>query len=299
MANLIPSNGSKQPLKVLEVPLNKFSDEVVPHHQNVFEQYKAGIQKLVALNNTEQLKKEIKEKKRTVKQLRDLMYELDTLRTQVEDEDLDRFDIKTLSLRKIIINLINGYTDLEKSAEKLIQATEAKIAAEKENCNPFEGASQLQLQENLNDLKLKQHREQLSRVENINKDVEDLHEMYKDLHGMVETQAPHVDHVEESVESTQRNVEGGMRELVKAHKLKAVAYPVTGAFLGGMLGGPVGLVAGIKIGGAAAVGCAIAGYTGGRLFGKWKSAESIQHEAEQEAQKRQQEVNVVAEKKDI
>lgn len=57
-----------------------------------------------------QLKREIKEKKRTVKQLRDLMYELDTLRAQVEDEDLDKFDIKTLSLRKIILNLINGYT---------------------------------------------------------------------------------------------------------------------------------------------------------------------------------------------
>ncbi|CAH1970370.1 unnamed protein product [Acanthoscelides obtectus] len=218
MANIIPSNSSKQPMKVLEVPLNKFSDEVVPHHQNVFEQYKGGIQKLVALNNTKQLKKEIKEKKRTVKQLRDLMYELDTLRTQVEDEDLDKFDIKTLSLRKIIINLINGYTELEKSAEKLIQAEEIKITSEKENCNPFEGASQLQLQENLNDLKLKQHREQLARVENINKDVEDLHEIYRDLHGMVETQATHVDQVEESVESTQKNVEGGLKHLVNAHK---------------------------------------------------------------------------------
>lgn len=38
------------------------------------------------------------------------MYELETLRSQVQDEDLDQFDIKTLSLRKIIINLINGYT---------------------------------------------------------------------------------------------------------------------------------------------------------------------------------------------
>lgn len=37
------------------------------------------------------------------------MYELDTLRTQVEDADLDKFDNKTLSLRKIILNLINGY----------------------------------------------------------------------------------------------------------------------------------------------------------------------------------------------
>lgn len=38
------------------------------------------------------------------------MYELDTLRTQVDNEDLDKFDIKTLSLRKIILSLINGYS---------------------------------------------------------------------------------------------------------------------------------------------------------------------------------------------
>lgn len=37
------------------------------------------------------------------------MYELDTLRTQVKDDDLDHFDSKTLSLRKLIITLINGY----------------------------------------------------------------------------------------------------------------------------------------------------------------------------------------------
>lgn len=38
------------------------------------------------------------------------MYELDTLRTQVEDENLDNFDAKTVSLRKIILNLISGYS---------------------------------------------------------------------------------------------------------------------------------------------------------------------------------------------
>lgn len=61
------------------------------------------------MNNVDQLQREVRDKKRTIKQLRDLMYELDTLRTQVNDDDLDKFDTKTLSLRKILISIINGY----------------------------------------------------------------------------------------------------------------------------------------------------------------------------------------------
>lgn len=37
------------------------------------------------------------------------MYELDTLRTQVEDTDLGKFDSKTLSLRKRILKLLSDY----------------------------------------------------------------------------------------------------------------------------------------------------------------------------------------------
>lgn len=63
-------------------------------------------------------------------------------------------------------------------------------------------------------------------------------------------------------------------------RLKAVAYPVTGAFLGGVIGGPIGLVAGLKIGGIAAIGCAIAGYTGGRFLNKIRKEETLSDEAE-------------------
>ncbi|KAJ8962977.1 hypothetical protein NQ314_005694 [Rhamnusium bicolor] len=277
MASVLNSNIIKQPLKYIEVPLNKFTEEVIPHHQKIYEQYKTTIQKLVQVNNEEQLKREVKDKKRTIKQLRDLMYELDTLRAQVEDVDLDKFDIKTLSLRKIILNLINGYSELEKAADNVTNALRENEEMDKENYNPFEGTSQLQIQENLEDLKLKQHQEQLNKVENINKDVGELHEIYKHLNEMVETQGQDVDNIEETVESTQNNVESGTRHIIKAHKLKAVAYPVTGAFLGGIIGGPIGLVAGIKIGGIAALGCAIAGYTGGKYFKKIHNSESNVH----------------------
>lgn len=38
------SSITKQPLKVIEVPLSKFSEEVIPHYQKVFEEYKAHMQ---------------------------------------------------------------------------------------------------------------------------------------------------------------------------------------------------------------------------------------------------------------
>uniref|UniRef100_A0A6P7GFG9 Syntaxin-17 n=1 Tax=Diabrotica virgifera virgifera TaxID=50390 RepID=A0A6P7GFG9_DIAVI len=268
----------KQPFKIIEVPLAKFSEEIIPHHQSVYEQYKGTIRKLMSASDHAHLKREIKEKKRNVRQLRDLMYELDTLRTQVEDEDLDKFDMKTLSLRKIILNLISGYSELEKAVNQ-ITSSQSNEESEKENSGPFDGAAQIQIQENMDELRLKQKEEQMNRVENINRDVEDLHEIYKNLNEMVDNQADLVNQIVNDVDSAQENVESGSKELAKAHKLKAVAYPVTGAFLGGMIGGPIGLVAGLKIGGVAAVTCAIAGYTGGRWFKK-KNLEEITQETE-------------------
>lgn len=110
------------------------------------------------------------------------------------------------------------FSELEKSADKVIQASAVNEDAEKENANPFEGASQIQIQENLESLKLKQKQDQLNRVENINRDVEDLQEMYINLNEMVGQQANNVDHIEATVENAQQNVDSGAKELKEAHK---------------------------------------------------------------------------------
>ncbi|KAJ3660392.1 hypothetical protein Zmor_004842 [Zophobas morio] len=266
--SIVNTNITKQPLKVIEVPLSKFSEEVIPHHQNVYEQHRTLILKLISQNNTTLLRQEIKNKKRMPKQLKDLMYELDTLRAQVEDADLDKFDTKTLSFRKTIINLISGYTDLEKRSAALDAARNEDEERLLQKTHPFEGASQIQIHDDLDEIKLKQRQELLEDVENVQRDAQDLNEIFTQLNQMVESQRENVDKVEESVDNTQENVQSGLRQLVKAHKLKTAAYPVTGAFIGTMIGGPVGLVAGLKIGGLTALGCALAGYTGGRFFKK-------------------------------
>jgi syntaxin 17 len=286
---------TKQPLKLIEVPLNKFSEEVIPHHQSIFEQHRTCVLKLMSKNNIQIVQQEIKSKKRVIKQLKDLMYELDTLRTQVEDVDLDKFDTKTLSFRKIIITLISGYTDLEKKCAELENRQNEEDQKLLEETSPFEGASQIQIHENLDDVVLRQRQELLNEVETVHKETEDLNQIYTQLHQMVEDQKEHVDQAEEKVESAHENVHAGFKDLVKAHRysddrkkksrferflfrLKTAVYPVTGAFLGSMIGGPVGLVAGIKIGGLTALGCAIAGYTGGRFFKKSQAAEEVQEQ---------------------
>lgn len=46
-------------------------------------------------------------------------------------------------------------------------------------------------------------------------------------------------------------------------------YPITGALIGTCIGGPVGLLAGLKIGGLAALGGTVLGFAGGSGLKKW------------------------------
>ena len=62
--------------------------------------------------------------------------------------------------------------------------------------------------------------------------------------------------------------------LFQASKLKGFAYPVVGALVGGVCGGPLGLAIGIKAGAAIALGGGMLGFFGGRYFKK-KEEESV------------------------
>jgi len=82
--------------------------------------------------------------------------------------------------------------------------------------------------------------------------------------------------------------------------LKVVAYPATGAFVGTLLGGPIGFLAGFKVGGIAALGCAVAGYAGGKLLKRQKDLEvnEAEHVINNENNENHSAVNEI-EKKDI
>lgn len=58
---------------------------------------------------------------------------------------------------------------------------------------------------------------------------------------------------------------------LQAAKYKLAMLPVAGAVLGGVVGGPIGLLAGFKVAGiAAALGGGVLGFTGGKLIQRRK-----------------------------
>lgn len=68
-----------------------------------------------------------------------------------------------------------------------------------------------------------------------------------------------VDSLENNVEEARTNVIEAKNQLARAAKVKFAMYPLTGALLGTLIGGPVGLVAGLKIGTVAALSGSVIG----------------------------------------
>lgn len=126
--------------------------------------------------------------------------------------------LKVSQIKWLLYLLFINVLDLKEVAQKLHAQQVENENSETENLNPFEGAAQIQIQGNLQDLKLKEQQDRLARVEELEGDINDLHEMYVQVNEMVDDQRRDVDYVTESVESSNVNVQAGLRQLIKAHK---------------------------------------------------------------------------------
>lgn len=99
----------------------------------------------------------------------------------------------------------------------------------------------------------------------------ELSQMVTDFSLLVNSQQEKIDSIEDHVSSAAVNVEEGTKNLGKAAKYKLAALPVAGALIGGVVGGPIGLLAGFKLAGiAAVVGGGVLGFTGGKLIQRKK-----------------------------
>ncbi|KAL4617064.1 syntaxin-17 isoform X1 [Arapaima gigas] len=103
-----------------------------------------------------------------------------------------------------------------------------------------------------------------------------------------QSQQEKIDSIEDHVSTAAENVEEGSRSLGKAVKYKMAVLPVAGALLGGVLGGPLGLLAGFKVVGvAAAVGGGLLGFTGGNIIQKNRQAK-VDHQLQNLSSSRQE-----------
>lgn len=100
----------------------------------------------------------------------------------------------------------------------------------------------------------------------LERDVGQLSEMFQMLLEHTTTQGSRIDTLEAHMEAAAAEARVGAVQLTEAAKFSASAVPVAAALLGGALGGPLGLLAGLK--GAAAL-TAVVGAGAGWVTGAW------------------------------
>lgn len=272
MSVLSESLTIKQPIRRLEIQINNFN-VAIPHHVNLLKRHRNNIKKYQNQHDWEQVRREHVNVSRIIKQLKELLYQMDTLRAQVLDVDIGKFDKLTTNARSSIMNTIEEYLEME-----LNFSTPPSISpiSEPEECpQPFDD-SNVQLQTEQKDL---QRQQTCLQVWNqLQGEIQQLHELFVEFNKVVHDQKEMVNNMEDNIEETQINVNEGARYLQKASAYKVAAYPLAGAMIGTCLGGPIGLIAGLKIGGLAAMGCGILGFTGGSLLKKKIQVESQKQE---------------------
>lgn len=262
MSALSESITIKQPIRRLEIQINNFN-VAIPHHVDLLKRHKNNIKKYQNQHDWERIRKEHINVSRIIKQLKELLYQMETLRAQVLDVDIDKFDKLTIHARSSIMRAIEEYLEMELDASKLSPTSSQNENQETED--PFDD-NNIQLQMEQEDL---QHQQTCLQVWNcLQEEIQQLHELFAEFNKIVHDQKEMVDNMEENIEETQINVNEGKRYLEVASKYKVAAYPIAGAMLGTCIGGPIGLLAGMKIGGLAALSCGILGFTGGSLLKK-------------------------------
>ncbi|XP_055690293.1 syntaxin-17 [Lutzomyia longipalpis] len=265
------------PLKMAEISIRKFNEDAIPTHLGLLRNHKSQIEKSLALHDWERVKREEINATRVIKQLKNLLLEMEILRDKINAEEVPKFDDLTNKSRREAIESIQEFVELKlKSPDK----SRSPVFSDDDAPDVLEPdipclESEFQLTEH----QLKAREACLMEYENLHREVEGIHELFHKFSTNVHEQAESVEQVSENVTETQENVQQGEQNLRTALKYKKAMYPVCGALLGTCIGGPIGFFAGLKAGGLAAVGCGILGFTGGEIL-KRKEREGIEEAPE-------------------
>lgn len=229
---------------------------------------------------------------RVIKQIKNLLLEMDALREKVREEDLERFDDLMKPGRDTAFAGMKEFAGKFEMPSKFGFTNTPTVFLELQLKSPTSTLSsqydddldnqpqevdmnslpahrhmpQLQLNFQLEEHQLAQRQACLDQMENLQQEIYDLHGMFQGMRQLTAEQSVAVEKIADNAEEALENVQQGELNLRRALTYKKAMYPVVGALLGTCVGGPIGLVAGMKAGGLAAVGCGILGFTGGSVL---------------------------------
>lgn len=273
------SNSEKISLKLAEISIQKFN-QTIPQYSNLLKNHKCNIEKAFQLKDWDRIKREQINATRVIKQVKFLILEIDKVRSRVREDELDRFDDGIDGAKKTALAGMGEYLEMQ---QKFAARSQSSYSFQEDNYDDDEAygrrnggdnqyggqlaqVSQITSTYDRQADELRSRAECLKEMETLQRDIVEIQDLFQAVHTMAHGQAEMVSAVEENVDVTQIHVEQGETALRKALRYKKAIYPMCGALLGSCIGGPIGLVVGLKAGGLAAIGGGLVGFAGGKYI---------------------------------
>lgn len=274
--NALDSKTGNASLKRFDLALHKFTDVAIPLHLDLLNKHRDNIRKFKHLQEWDRIHREQVNASRTVQQLKSHIWEVEKVRQQLRTEDLPAFDRRVNPVKTRALDAVHAFieehhevvdpTQLLSASRQIttISENEDKPASSDSNINENDAGIQEQVN---NEVVPQTTLASVSSWRKLYNELLGLNHMIHTFHTQVQLQQTSVDSIQENLDVVQMNVQEGATHLGKASKLKAAMLPLTGALIGCVAAGPVGLLAGFKLGGlAAALGGGVIGYQGGRYL---------------------------------
>ncbi|MBN3300828.1 syntaxin-17 [Amia ocellicauda] len=272
----------KLPLRRLELPINKFIKVAIPTDLERLRKHQINIEKYQRWQQWDRLHEEHINASRTVQQLRANVREMEKLCGRVRSEDSRALDQLVRPMKDQASAAARDFLQLHSDptprpgpppdatpAPALCRSltTLDSFPISEAGGAPVLAQAQLPLPE------IPQDQNAAESWETLEEDLMALNGLVNEFSELVHSQQEKIDSIEDHVNTAAENIQEGSRSLGKAAKYKMAVLPVAGALIGGVVGGPLGLLAGFKVAGlAAAVSGGLLGFAGGNLLQRKRRA---------------------------
>lgn len=261
----------KLPLRRLESPIQKFTKVAIPTDLERLHQHQHNIEKFQRSKQWDKLHQEHINSSRTVQQLRSNLREMEKLCARVCSADAEALENLVQPIRDRASTAIQEFLRIHSDVVNrpcIQESTDLHIAS---NTSHSDGDTDVPdspvFQNQLLLPEIPAEQNAAESWDSLAEDLVELSGLVNEFSAVVHSQQEKIDSIEANVSIAAANVEEGTRSLGKAARSKLAVLPVAGALVGGVLGGPLGLLAGFKVAGVvAAVGGGLLGFAGGNLI---------------------------------